>query len=139
MGKLAALFPYKKGCNEKADLSNARLRVLVRTQFQVLFHSPHGVLLTFPSRYLFSIDRKIYLALEGGPSGFNQGFSCPDLLDTKKHKVCFTLYTRLSLSLAGLSNPFYLLSKFLTLYKLVVALVRRTEIHLYGMSVLVIF
>jgi hypothetical protein len=27
------------------------LRLLVRTQFQVLFHSPSGVLLTFPSRY----------------------------------------------------------------------------------------
>ena len=57
------------------------LRVLVRTQFQVLFHSPSGVLLTFPSRYLFTIDRKIYLALEGGPPSFGQDFSCPDLLD----------------------------------------------------------
>jgi hypothetical protein len=59
----------------------SRLRLLVRTQFQDLFHSPSGVLLTFPSRYLFTIDRKIYLALEGGPSGFSQGFTCPDLLD----------------------------------------------------------
>ena len=63
--------------------STKLLRLLVRTQFQVLFHSPSGVLLTFPSRYLFSIDRKIYLALEGGPSGFSQGFSCPDLLDKR--------------------------------------------------------
>ena len=60
----------------------SRLRLLVRTQFQVLFHSPPGVLLTFPSRYLFSIDRKIYLALEGGPPRFSQDFTCPDLLDT---------------------------------------------------------
>ena len=59
----------------------SRLRLLVRTQFQDLFHSPSGVLLTFPSRYLYTIDRKIYLALEGGPSGFSQGFTCPDLLD----------------------------------------------------------
>ena len=57
------------------------LQLLVRTQFQDLFHSPSGVLLTFPSRYLYTIDRKIYLALEGGPSRFNQGFSCPDLLN----------------------------------------------------------
>jgi hypothetical protein len=28
-----------------------RLRLLVRTQIQVLFHSPPGVLFTFPSRY----------------------------------------------------------------------------------------
>jgi len=59
----------------------SRLRLLVRTQFQVLFHSPSGVLFAFPSRYLFAIDRKIYLALGGGPPGFSQGFTCPDLLD----------------------------------------------------------
>ena len=56
------------------------LRLLVGTQFQVLFHSPPGVLFTFPSRYSFTIDHVIYLALEGGPPGFSQGFSCPDLL-----------------------------------------------------------
>ena len=31
------------------------LSVLVGTRFQVLFHSPPGVLFTFPSRYCFSI------------------------------------------------------------------------------------
>jgi len=30
----------------------------------VLFHSPSGVLFTFPSRYLFTIDLAMYLALE---------------------------------------------------------------------------
>ena len=63
------------------------LRLLVRTQFQDLFHSPSGVLLTFPSRYLYTIDRKIYLALEGGPPRFSQGFTCPDLLDYIDDKV----------------------------------------------------
>src|SRR5580704_17956581 len=63
------------------------LLLLVRTQFQDLFHSPSGVLLTFPSRYLYTIDRKIYLALEGGPSRFNQGFTCPGLLNTVNDKV----------------------------------------------------
>jgi len=57
------------------------LLLLVRAQFQVLFHSHSWVLLTFPSRYLFTIDRKIYLALGGGPPSFSQGFTCPDLLD----------------------------------------------------------
>ena len=66
---------------QKARRHPEGLRLLVRTQFQVLFHSPSGVLLTFPSRYLFTIDRKIYLALGGGPPGFGQDFSCPDLLD----------------------------------------------------------
>ena len=36
---------------QKAPRQAEALRVLVRTQFQVLFHSPPGVLLTFPSRY----------------------------------------------------------------------------------------
>jgi len=63
------------------------LQLLVRTQFQDLFHSPSGVLLTFPSRYLYTIDRKIYLALGGGPPGFSQGFTCPDLLDNTDHKL----------------------------------------------------
>src|SRR5690606_20087265 len=31
------------------------LRLLVGTRFQVLFHSPPGVLFTFPSRYWFTI------------------------------------------------------------------------------------
>ena len=70
---------------QKARRHPEGLRLLVRTQFQVLFHSPSGVLLTFPSRYLYTIDRKIYLALEGGPSGFSQGFTCPDLLDKRTY------------------------------------------------------
>ena len=31
------------------------LRPIVGTRFQVLFHSPPGVLFTFPSRYYFTI------------------------------------------------------------------------------------
>jgi hypothetical protein len=97
------------------------LRVLVRTQFQVLFHSPHGVLLNFPSRYLFSIDRKIYLALGRGRPGFSQGFTCPDLLDNINDKVCDAWHTGLSPSLAELSNSFCSPRKFLTLCRLVLA------------------
>ena len=62
------------------------LQLLVRIQFQDLFHSPSGVLFAFPSRYLFTIDRTVYLALEGGPPGFSQGFTCPDLLDNINDK-----------------------------------------------------
>ena len=48
--------------------------------FQVLFHSPPGVLFTFPSRYWFTIGGGVYLALEGGPPRFPQGSSCPVVL-----------------------------------------------------------
>jgi len=98
------------------------LRLLVRTQFQDLFHSPSGVLLTFPSRYLYTIDRKIYLALGGGPPGFSQGFTCPDLLDNTDDKVRNTWHTGLSPSLAQLSNCFCSHYEFLTLRELVLAL-----------------
>ena len=49
---------------------------LVNTGFQVLFHSPPGVLFTFPSQYSALSVTKEYLALRGGPRFFLQGFSC---------------------------------------------------------------
>ena len=48
----------------------------VNTGFQVLFHSPPGVLFTFPSQYYSLSVTKEYLALRGGPRAFPQGFSC---------------------------------------------------------------
>ena len=49
---------------------------LVNIGFQVLFHSPPGVLFTFPSQYSALSVTKEYLALRGGPRSFPQGFSC---------------------------------------------------------------
>ena len=49
---------------------------LVNTGFQVLFHSPPGVLFTFPSQYSALSVTEEYLALRGGPRFFLQGFSC---------------------------------------------------------------
>ena len=49
---------------------------LVNTGFQVLFHSPPGVLFTFPSQYYTLSVTEEYLALRGGPRSFLQGFSC---------------------------------------------------------------
>ena len=61
--------------------------------FQVLFHSPPGVLFTFPSRYLFTIGGKEYLALGGGPPRFPQGSSCPVVLGYQTGRCCFTYRT----------------------------------------------
>ena len=49
---------------------------LVNTGFQVLFHSPPGVLFTFPSQYYALSVTKEYLALGGGPPEFPQGSTC---------------------------------------------------------------
>ena len=48
----------------------------VNTGFQVLFHSPPGVLFTFPSQYYALSVTKEYLALGGGPPEFPQGSTC---------------------------------------------------------------
>ena len=42
--------------------------------FQVLFHSPRGVLFTFPSRYLFAIGRRLVLSLGGWALRIQAGF-----------------------------------------------------------------
>ena len=56
------------------------LPLLVNIGFQVLFHSPPGVLFTFPSRYYSLSVTKKYLALGGGPPCFPPDFSCPVVL-----------------------------------------------------------
>ena len=51
------------------------LRLLVGARFQVLFHSPPGVLFTFPSRYLSAIGHRRVFRLGGWspllPTGFH--------------------------------------------------------------------
>ena len=56
------------------------LCLLVSIGFQVLFHSPPGVLFTFPSRYYTLSVTWSYLAFGDGPPSFRQDFSCPDVL-----------------------------------------------------------
>src|SRR5215510_12364293 len=41
------------------------LPLFVGKRFQVLFHSPPGVLFTFPSRYWFTIGRQVVFSLGG--------------------------------------------------------------------------
>ena len=72
-----------RGCTHKV------LPQLVNTGFQVLFHSPPGVLFTFPSQYYALSVTKWYLALGGGPPHFPQGFSCPAVLWILLSLLCF--------------------------------------------------
>ena len=76
------------------------LYLLVSSRFQVLFHSPPGVLFTFPSRYYSLSVTWSYLAFWDGPHFFRQDFSCPDVLWIllalsrfrlrEFHPLCFT-------------------------------------------------
>ena len=65
---------------QKARRHPFGLRPLAGPWFQVLFHSPPGVLFTFPSRYYALSVAAEYLALEGGPPCFRQDSTCPDVL-----------------------------------------------------------
>src|ERR1035437_4947036 len=52
----------QKACGHAACTA---LPQFVSAQFQVLFHSPHGVLFAFPSRYLFTIGHQLVFSLRG--------------------------------------------------------------------------
>ena len=80
------------------------LPLFVNPRFQVLFHSPSGVLFTFPSRYLSTIGHNQYLALPDGAGRFRQDFSGPVLLRGSPRRIALTS-TGLSPSVGRLSSP----------------------------------
>ena len=81
------------------------LCLLVSIGFQVLFHSPPGVLFTFPSRYYTLSVTRSYLALGDGPPAFPPDSSCPVVLrNTLSHFQISP--TGLSPSLTHLSRWF---------------------------------
>ena len=81
------------------------LCVLVNIRFQVLFHSPPGVLFTFPSQYCSTIGHRVVFRLGGWapqiPCGFHVSAGTPDTI-----RLNYVSSTRLSLSLIGLPRPF---------------------------------
>ena len=81
------------------------LSVLVNTRFQVLFHSPSGVLFTFPSQYFSTIGHRVVFRLGGWSPHIPTGFHVSGgTLDTDG---CFDFsFTGLSPSSVGLPIPF---------------------------------
>ena len=77
---------YAKGTPSAACGASSALglRPLVGTRFQVLFHSPPGVLFTFPSRYWFTIGHERVFSLARWSSRIPTGF----------HVSCGTWETR---------------------------------------------
>ena len=67
---------YAKGTPSAACGASSALglRPLVSAWFQVLFHSPPGVLFTFPSRYLFTIGHERVFSLTRWSSQIPAGF-----------------------------------------------------------------
>ena len=89
------------------------LPLLVNTGFQVLFHSPPGVLFTFPSRYYALSVTKFVFSLGGWSPLLPAGFlvSCGTLVPARS--LAFSP-TRLLLPLAALSNAIRLRLKMLS-------------------------
>ena len=70
------------------------LCVLVNIGFQVLFHSPPGVLFTFPSQYFSTIGHQVVFRLGGWAPRLPIGFHVSDgTLDTAKPLSCFAYKT----------------------------------------------
>lgn len=65
-----SLTHYTKGTQSPL----ARLPLFVCIRFQVLFHSPPGVLFAFPSRYWFTIGRSRVFSLGGWSPHLRTGF-----------------------------------------------------------------
>ena len=82
------------------------LRPLVSTRFQVLFHSPPGVLFTFPSRYWCTIGHRGVFRLGGWSPRIRARFHVPRATwDPARGRA--RPVTGLSPSLAGLSRPLH--------------------------------
>ena len=84
---------YAKGTPSPAcgASSALRLRPLVSAWFQVLFHSPPGVLFTFPSRYLFTIGHERVFSLTRWSSQIPTGFhvSCGTWVSIQRVNYAF--------------------------------------------------
>ena len=65
------------------------LYVLVNIRFQVLFHSPPGVLFTFPSQYCSTIGHQVVFRLGEWSPRLLCGFLVP--ADTLDSAVCFAV------------------------------------------------
>ena len=83
-----------------------RLLLFVCMRFQDLFHSPPGVLLTFPSQYWYAIGRSRVFSLGGWSPHLRAG--CHVSRSTYRTLSTAAAFSSkgLSPSMAGLSRPF---------------------------------
>ena len=109
--------PILQKVRGRSGITPAGLPLLVNIRFQVLFHSPPGVLFTVPSQYYSLSVTRSYLGLGDGPPSFTPDFSCPVLL---RIPVGFDIIsvTRLLLCFAHLSRYIHLSCFFPLLWSL---------------------
>ena len=83
------------------------LYLLVNIGFQILFHSPPGVLFTFPSRYSFTIGHQVVFSLMGWSPHIHTRFHVPRATLDTASSTRFS-YTGLSPSMVCFSKTFLL-------------------------------
>ena len=104
------LATYNNSLDRSTKSTISRLKslyLLVNIGFQVLFHSPPGVLFTFPSRYYSTIDHQVVFSLMGWSPLLHTRFHVPRI--TLDPTMLFPLsYTGLSPSMVCFSKTFLL-------------------------------
>ena len=91
-----------------------RLQRFVSRRFQVLFHSPPGVLFTFPSRYWFTIGRQGILRLTGWSPQIHASFHGPGVTWDDRAESEYVSCTGLLPTAARLSRTLPLRIRFVT-------------------------
>ena len=102
-----AIYNNSPDRSTKSTISHLNvLYLLVNIGFQVLFHSPPGVLFTFPSRYFSTIGHQVVFSLMGWSPLFHTRFHVPRItLDTIS--LAYLSYTGLSPSMVCFPKHFY--------------------------------
>ena len=102
-----AIYNNSPDRSTKSTISRLKsLYLLVNIGFQVLFHSPPGVLFTFPSRYYSTIGHQVVFSLMGWSPHIHTRFHVPRItLDTIM--LAHLSYTGLSPSMVCFPKHFY--------------------------------
>ena len=87
-----SLTHYAKGTQSPLT----RLLLFVCMRFQVLFHSPPGVLFAFPSRYWFTIGRSRVFSLGGWSPHIQTGYHVSRPTH-RAHSMCIFVYGAVTL------------------------------------------
>ena len=95
-----------KGTLSPHTPNGGRLQRIVGTRFQDLFHSPPGVLFTFPSRYLSAIGHQGIFRLNGWSRQIHTGFLEPRATWENRSEVHTISSTGVPPSVPGHSRPF---------------------------------
>ena len=95
-----------KGTLSPHTPNGGRLQRIVGTRFQDLFHSPPGVLFTFPSRYLSAIGHQGIFRLSGWSRQIHTGFLGPRATWDTATGVHAISSTGVAPSVPGHSMPF---------------------------------